>query len=79
MTVDGFIAAYPDHPMSNLLRGMYLPEQDNFQNTKFAVQGMIILLQYQNTFPDSELLELMTEIKAWEYTRRKVPKPHEIN
>ncbi len=79
MTVDQFIVNHPDHPMSDLLRGMYLPESENFLNTKFAVQGMIILLHHQETFPELELAELMIEIKEWEYTRAHTPKPTEIN
>lgn len=79
MTVDQFIESHPEHPLSDLLRGMYMPGSENFQTTKYAAQGMIILLSYQKTFPEEDLQELMADVKAWIATKPKQPPSNMIN
>ncbi|MBW3225493.1 hypothetical protein [Marinobacter adhaerens] len=79
MTVDGFILAYPSHPLAGILRTMYLPGREDFDLLKGMAVGMVLLFSHEKLFPEAECEELLNDLKPWAATRPIKPKPHEIN
>ncbi|MEA1081975.1 hypothetical protein [Marinobacter qingdaonensis] len=79
MTVDQFILTYPDHPLAGILKTMYIPGHQDFVLLKGAAVGMVMLAKHEKLFPDSVCDSLMDDLKPWESTRPRKPKPNEIN